>query len=148
MAALWKLPVLFVCENNKYGMGTSIQRSAADTNYYSRGDFVPGVRIQANNVFAVKEGVRYAMEHARKGNGPMVVEMETYRYYGHSMTDPGISYRYFSFLVIINCKSRTREEVNAYRSGRDPIDKVKNLLLTYKLSTEEELTVTNFFIFV
>ncbi len=85
-------------------------------------------QIQANNVFAVKEGVKFARDWAVSGKGPMVLEMETYRYYGHSMSDPGLSYR-------------SRDEVNLVKATRDPIDKIKKLLIDNKLSTEEEIEV-------
>jgi pyruvate dehydrogenase E1 component alpha subunit len=126
MASLWKLPVLFGCENNKYGMGTSAERAAASTKYYTRGDFVPGIKIESMNVLSVKAGMLWAAEYARSGKGPLVVEFETYRYMGHSMSDPGISYR-------------SKEEVAAIRAERDPIEKVRAYLLENELATESEL---------
>lgn len=125
MSKLWNLPVIFICENNKYGMGTAIHRSSAITDYYKRGQYIHGMRVNGQDIFAVKEAARHAKEWALK-NGPVVLEMETYRYHGHSMSDPGITYR-------------TREEINEYRTSRDPIIKMKKRLLDAGVCTEEEL---------
>lgn len=126
MAALWKLPIIYVCENNLYGMGTSNARSSHNTNYYARGDLIPGFKCEGQNILVVREAMRFAKEWCVKGNGPMFIEFSTYRYHGHSMSDPGITYR-------------TREEINEVRANRDPIEIVRKLLLENKWADEQEL---------
>lgn len=115
MAALWKLPVLFVIENNQYGMGTSVSRSSAGQ-LYRRGEGygIPGEQVDGMNVFAVKEAASKALDYIRSDNGPYILEMMTYRYRGHSMSDPA--------------KYRTKEEVSSMKNDRDPITHVKNML--------------------
>ena len=92
MAKLWNLPALFICENNKYGMGTSVARSSSNVDFYKRGDVIPGVRFEGNNVFEIREAFRWAKDWSID-NGPLFIEIMCYRYHGHSMSDPGISYR-------------------------------------------------------
>lgn len=126
MSKLWGTPVIYVCENNGYGMGTSAERASANVDYYTRGDFVPGIWVDGMDVLAVREATRYAVEHASEGKGPIVMEMATYRYSGHSMSDPGTSYR-------------SRDEIQEVRQKRDPITSFKDKILTSGLATEAEI---------
>ncbi|XP_004756088.1 pyruvate dehydrogenase E1 component subunit alpha, testis-specific form, mitochondrial [Mustela nigripes] len=125
MAALWKLPCVFICENNLYGMGTSAERAAASTDYYKRGNFIPGLRVDGMDVLCVREATRFAADYCRSEKGPIVMELLTYRYHGHSMSDPGVSYR-------------TRQEIQNVRSKSDPIMLLKNRMVDSKLATIEE----------
>ena len=126
MAALWKLPVIFVIENNQYAMGTSQQRSTSSAEIWERGKAfgIPGEAVDGMDVLAVKEAGQKAVEHARK-DGPYILEIKTYRYRGHSMSDPA--------------KYRTREEVQKMRDERDPIEAVRSLLLEGNHASEEDL---------
>ena len=127
MASLWKLPIVFIVENNHYAMGTSIQRSSSETHLHKRGiSFnIPGEEVDGMDVVAVREAGLRAAARARAGEGPTLLEMKTYRYRGHSMSDPA--------------KYRTKEEVEGVKTTRDPIDHVKKLLIDAGHATEEEL---------
>ncbi|WP_075221236.1 pyruvate dehydrogenase (acetyl-transferring) E1 component subunit alpha [Acuticoccus yangtzensis] len=118
MAKLWSLPVVYMIENNKYGMGTSIDRASANTDLSQRGASfgIPGEQVDGMHVETMRDAVARALEHARSGKGPYILEMLTYRYRGHSMSDPA--------------KYRTRDEVNEYRQKRDPIDHVRDILIS------------------
>src|ERR1700722_16200102 len=125
MAELWKLPVIYVIENNRYAMGTSVSRSSAQTDFSKRGvSFnIPGEQVDGMDVRAVKAAGDKAVAWCRAGNGPFILEMQTYRYRGHSMSDPA--------------KYRTREEVDKVRHDHDPIEQVRNRLLAAKMSEQD-----------
>ena len=127
MAKLWSLPVVFVIENNQYAMGTSVSRSSAETELHKRGSSfeIKGIQVDGMNVLEVRDAAKKAIKHARDGKGPMILEMKTYRYRGHSMSDPA--------------KYRTRDEVTKTRSERDPIDMVKNRLIEEGWVTDDTL---------
>ena len=127
MAALWDLPAIFVIENNKYAMGTSQERASAGTDLYNRGKpyGIPGKQVDGMDVLAVREAAQTAVTHCRAGKGPYVLEMQTYRYRGHSMSDPA--------------KYRSREEVSKIRSERDPIDRMRGWLIVEGFADENEL---------
>ncbi|GBM83138.1 putative pyruvate dehydrogenase E1 component subunit alpha, mitochondrial [Araneus ventricosus] len=126
IAKLWSIPVIFICENNGFGMGTSADRSSASTDYYKRGDYIPGIWVDGMDVLAVREATRFASEICRAGKGPLVMEVATYRYHGHSVSDPGTSYR-------------TREEVQEVRQTRDPITSFREKIINANLVTADEL---------
>jgi pyruvate dehydrogenase E1 component alpha subunit len=127
MASLWKLPVIYVIENNRYAMGTAVSRSSAETVFSHRGlSFkIPGIQVDGMDVRAVNAAGAMAAEWCRSGEGPIILEMQTYRYRGHSMSDPA--------------KYRSKDEVQKMRSERDPIEQVKARLIQKKWSSEEDL---------
>ncbi len=127
MAELWKLPVVYVIENNKYAMGTSVNRASAQTDFSKRGvSFnIPGEQVDGMDVRAVRAAAARAIDFARSGNGPYILEMQTYRYRGHSMSDPA--------------KYRTKDEVTKMREERDPIEMVRKRLLDSHKVGEDEL---------
>lgn len=126
MAALWKLPVIFIIENNEYAMGTAVKRSTSTPDLYKRGEAF-GIRseqVDGMDVLAVREAGSRAVDYVRAGHGPVLLEIKTYRYRGHSMSDPA--------------KYRTREEVEQYRETRDPIENIRKLILETGYYTEEK----------
>jgi len=127
MARLWKLPVIYIIENNQYGMGTSVARASATTDLYKRGTSfdIPGRRVDGMDVRAVKAAGDKAVEWCRNGNGPIILEMLTYRYRGHSMSDPA--------------KYRSKEEVDKMRTEHDPIEQVRSRMLKKGFASEETL---------
>ncbi|WP_018698033.1 pyruvate dehydrogenase (acetyl-transferring) E1 component subunit alpha [Amorphus coralli] len=127
MAKLWSLPVVYVIENNKYGMGTSVERASSTTNLSHRGASfeIPGEQVDGMEVHAVRAAGERAIAHAREGKGPYILEMLTYRYRGHSMSDPA--------------KYRTRDEVNKMRTERDPIEHLRSRLIEEHKMSEDEV---------
>ena len=124
MAELWKLPVIFIIENNQYAMGTSVNRASAEDQLYRRGESfrIEGLQVDGMDVLAVRGAANMAMEWVRGGHGPILLEMKTYRYRGHSMSDPA--------------KYRSREEVQAIRDNRDPLDMAKREMLELGFADE------------
>jgi pyruvate dehydrogenase E1 component alpha subunit len=127
MAKLWKLPVVYVIENNQYGMGTSVTRASATVELFHRGASfdIPGERVDGMDVRAVKAAGERAVQWCREGNGPIILEMLTYRYRGHSMSDPA--------------KYRSKEEVDKVRTEHDPIEQVRSRLLKRGFASEDAL---------
>ena len=127
MAALWKLPVIFIIENNEYAMGTSVQRSHSSTELYRRGEGfgIPGKQVNGMDVLDVYRAGKEAADYVRTGNGPILLEMKTYRYRGHSMSDPA--------------KYRSKEELNDYKENRDPITRLAGWLQAENIANEDEL---------
>jgi pyruvate dehydrogenase E1 component alpha subunit len=125
MARLWDLPIIYAIENNKYAMGTSIERSSSEPLLYKRGESfrIPGFQVDGMDVLAVRGAAEVALEWTRSGKGPLIIEFLTYRYRGHSMSDPA--------------KYRTREEVQDYREHRDPIDRAAKDLEAMGVKEEE-----------
>lgn len=126
MAKLWDLPCAFVVENNTYGMGTSSDRASANPDFYTRGDYVPGIRVDGMDVFAVQKACEWARDWMTSGKGPLFMEFMTYRYHGHSMSDPGTTYR-------------TRDEVSGVRKNRDCLQQIKDKITSAGWATDKEL---------
>jgi len=127
MASLWKLPVLYIIENNEYAMGTSVARHSSSKDFYSRGESfgIPGKKVNGMDIEEVIKVGGEALAYVRSGKGPMLLEMKTYRYRGHSMSDPA--------------NYRSKDEVNDYKDHHDPITSLEKILLTKKLASEEDL---------
>ena len=130
LASLWTLPVLYIIENNKYGMGTSVDRAAAGSDLYKRGEAfgIPGEIVDGMNVFKVIKSADKAGEYVKSGKGPYILEVQTYRYRGHSMSDPA--------------NYRTKEELESYKVN-DPIQIAHKEILKKKIATEKELEKIN-----
>ncbi len=127
MAALWDLPVIYIIENNRYGMGTSIERASSSANFVDRAEAYgfPGLQVDGMDVIKVHEAAEEALAHVRAGKGPYMLEMQTYRYRGHSMSDPA--------------KYRTKEEVQKMRTEKDPIETLKETLISMGHADEDSL---------
>ncbi len=127
MASLWSLPVVFVIENNRYGMGTSVERHSAMTEFDKRGDAhaIPGLKVNGMDVVEVRKAADLAISHCRAGKGPYILDMETYRYRGHSMSDPA--------------KYRSKEEVSKVRKESDPIDTLRERIIAAGAADDAQL---------
>lgn len=125
LAKLFNLPCVFVCENNHYAMGTPVERHSATKEFFNRCEYIPGIKFDGMNVLQTREVAKFAIKHAKEV-GPLILEAETYRYKGHSMSDPGTTYR-------------TQDEVKKIRNLRDPIEYVNNLLVEFGWATQAEL---------
>ena len=127
LASLWKLPVLYIIENNMYGMGTAVDRASAGSELYKRGEAfgIPGEIVDGMNVFKVIKSAAKAGKYVRDGKGPYILEVQTYRYKGHSMSDPA--------------QYRTKNELDRYKT-KDPIEKLKKAILKNKIISKNEIT--------
>jgi pyruvate dehydrogenase E1 component alpha subunit len=125
MASLWKLPILYIVENNEYGMGTSVARHSCNTNLFefSKPFNIPSKQIDGMDVLTVKDEAKQAVDYVRSGKGPMLIEFKTYRYRGHSMSDPG--------------NYRTKDEVSTFKDKKDPILNLQSFLLEKSLVNED-----------
>tara|TARA_B100000686_G_C15973308_1_gene563774 strand:- start:55 stop:540 length:486 start_codon:yes stop_codon:yes gene_type:complete len=128
MASIWKLPVLYIIENNQYGMGTSVSRVAAGSDLYKRGEpfGIPGEKVDGMDILKVRDAAYKATKYVRSGKGPYILEMRTYRYRGHSMSDPA--------------QYRSKKEVDDYKK-KDPIEKLKKTILRKKILSDKKITL-------
>lgn len=126
MAALWELPLILLVENNHYGMGTAEWRACKKTTFYDRISYIPGLKVDGMDLFSVKNAVKFAKEFCLSGKGPIVLECDTYRYHGHSMSDPGSTYR-------------TRTEIQGIRQQRDPIENIRKIITKEGVASAEDL---------
>ena len=126
IAALQRIPVIFAVENNQFGMGTSKKRASFDPEFYRRGHYIPGIKADGMDVLAVQEATRWAKEHCLAGKGPVVLEFDSYRYMGHSMSDPDSQYR-------------SKTDIQAVKNERDCVVKLKNLLRAEKILTDDDM---------
>lgn len=135
MAKLWALPVVYIIENNLYGMGTSVERAASNTQFYQRLDAIPGMKVDSSNILAVREAIKFAKNWCNADKGPLTIEFVTYRYHGHSMSDPGLSYR-------------SRDEISKQRHEKDCILMLLKNFVENNLGTLEELKVRIFILII
>lgn len=126
IAALQRLPVIFTCENNQFGMGTSKKRASYQPQFYRRGDYIPGILIDGMDLLAVQEGTRWAKEHCLAGKGPVVIEFDSYRYMGHSMSDPDSQYR-------------TKNDIQLVKNERDCVRKMKQFMEKEGIMSQDEM---------
>ncbi|XP_049848941.1 pyruvate dehydrogenase E1 component subunit alpha, mitochondrial-like isoform X2 [Schistocerca gregaria] len=127
MAYLWRLPAIYVVENNLYGMGTPVPLASATSHFYTRGDYMSGILVDGTSVLSIREVGKFAINYVNTKKRPLLIEVETYRYHGHSISDPGTSYR-------------TRMEVQEYKEKFDCIHHLKSIIINHKVATEEEIS--------
>lgn len=127
IAALQRIPCIFAIENNQFGMGTSKKRASYQPEFYRRGDYIPGIKIDGMDVLAVQEGTRWAKQHCTSGKGPVVIEFDSYRYMGHSMSDPDSQYR-------------SKNDIQTVKNERDCVKKMKEFMVSEGIMTEDEMT--------
>jgi pyruvate dehydrogenase E1 component alpha subunit len=125
------LPAIFVCENNGYGMKTPVKMASASIHMFNRCNFLPGILVDGMDVLAVREAARWARKYCLEGNGPIVLELDTYRFVGHTVGEPGIGYR-------------SQEEINEMRKARDPISHFREKIISEQLVHEDDIKAGKF----